>query len=45
MQELRNKIEQLTGHNMSLEAQVTDLLPFKTEVSHLKGELNKLQVI
>ncbi|KAL5274935.1 SPECC1 family protein [Megaselia abdita] len=45
MQDLRIKIEQLTEHNMSLEAQVIELLPFKLEVTQLKCELNKLQKI
>lgn len=45
MQDLRSKIEQLSEQNMSLEAQVKELLPFKTEVATLKVELSKLQVI
>ncbi|XP_037931730.1 ataxin-2 homolog [Teleopsis dalmanni] len=44
MQELQTQLEQLGREKLSLEARVSELMPYQSEVGKLKSELLKMQV-
>lgn len=44
MQELRTQLERLGNEQLQLETRITELLPYQSEVTKLKGDLLKMQV-
>lgn len=44
MQELHTQLERLGNEQLQLETRITELLPYQSEVTKLKGDLLKMQV-
>jgi len=44
MQELHSQLERLGREQLLLETRITELLPYQSEVTKLKGDLLKMQV-
>lgn len=41
---VQQELEHITSEKLALEARVTELAPYQTEVMALRGEVQKLQV-